>query len=239
MITPNAMYPNRAAHAGILAGENVDLVKRIAYRLISRLPSSVQIEDLIQAGMVGLLEAHERYSPDAGASFATFSGIRIRGAMLDEIRLGDWTPRSVHRAARAAAEASENVERRNGRPAADSEVAAELGVPLADYRKSQSDARASYLTSLEEVTGEEPGAAAPCADDDPQGDAERQNLYEAVVAASDKLPERERLLISLYYDRNLNLRQIAERLGVSESRACQLHGRAISRVRDELQAWAA
>lgn len=247
MTTANAMYANaaQANHrandvVGSLVAEHADLVKRIAYRLISRLPDSVQIEDLIQAGMVGLLEAQERYRPQAGASFATFAGIRIRGAMLDEIRRGDWTPRSVHRAARSVANAQHAIERRCGRVAGEAEVAAEMGVSLAGYRKTVADASSAQLGSLDD-TGID-GAAHEIADNDgvdPSQQAEMQDLYAAVVAASDTLPERERLLMSLYYDQDLNLRQIAERLGVSESRACQLHGRAISRVREQLDSWAA
>lgn len=228
-------------HGDPLIAQHVDLVKRIAYRLVSRLPESVQVEDLIQAGMLGLLEARERYRPDQGASFSTFAGIRIRGAMLDEIRRGDWTPRSVHRASRAAADAQARVENRCNRPALESEIAAELGLSLEHYRRAVCDAAYAQLTSLDE-----PGSDSrphDIADDNeasrPSAVVERQSLYEAIVAASEKLPERERLLIVWYYDQELNLREIAERLGVSESRACQLHGRAISRVRAQLDDWAA
>lgn len=240
MMTPNAMYASSGG-TGPLLNEHVDLVKRIAYRLVSGLPESVQIEDLIQAGMLGLLEAQERYSDDEGASFATFAGIRIRGAMLDEIRRGDWTPRSVHRTARAAADARSRVENRWNRPANDSEIATELGMSLASYQKSQADAVSAQLASLDDAGSDGSQYEVPGADGDsrPSDTVERQSLYEAVIAASQSLPERERLLMNLYYDQDLNLREIAQRLGVSESRACQLHGRAIARVRAQLAGWAA
>lgn len=239
MKTANAMYAP-AQQSNPLVAEHIDLVKRIAYRLVSRLPDSVQVEDLIQAGMLGLLEAHERYREGEGASFSTFAGIRIRGAMLDEIRRGDWTPRSVHRAARAVADAQSTLESRCGRAAGEWEIAAEMGVSMADLRRTVSDASSAYLTSLDDTGPDDTAADVPDIHGaSPQQRFEQESLYRAVVDASDTLPERERLLMTLYYDQGLNLRQIAERLGVSESRACQLHGRAIARVREQLLAWAA
>lgn len=240
MMTPNAMYTSSGG-IGPLTNDHIDLVKRIAYRLVSGLPESVQVEDLIQAGMLGLLEAQERYSNDEGASFTTFAGIRIRGAMLDEIRCGDWTPRSVHRASRAAAEARNRVEHRWNRPANDSEIATELGISLASYRKNQADVASAQLSSLEHGGGDGSQYEVSGSDDRslPSEVVEQQSLYEDVIAASRTLPERERQLMHLYYEHDLKLREIAERMGVSESRACQIHGRAIGRVRERLAGWAA
>lgn len=239
MTTPNAMYAN-GAYPNPLIDEHIDLVKRIAYRLHGRLPDSVQVEDLIQAGMLGLLEAHERFRADEGASFTTFAGIRIRGAMLDEIRRGDWAPRSLHRAARAAAEARRRVEARKGSTAGEAEIAAEMDLSLADYRKTMSDIAGAHLCSLDDGDPDLPPQEIPAGEDcRPLVAVEHENLCAAVADASSHLPDRERLLMSMYYEQNLNLRQIAETLGVSESRACQLHGRAISRVREQLSEWAA
>jgi RNA polymerase sigma factor for flagellar operon FliA len=239
MTTPNAMYANSRV-ANPLIDDHVDLVKRIAYRLHSRLPDSVQIEDLIQAGMLGLLEAHERFREEEGASFSTFAGIRIRGAMVDEIRRGDWAPRSLHRKSRAVAEAQRVIEIREGRPATDAEVAKELGMTAAEYRKTIGDVASAHLHSLDDGDPDMPQQEVAAGDDwRPAFTVERDSLFEAVACASDELPDRERALMSMYYDQDLNLREIAESLGVSESRACQLHGRAISRVRDQLTAWAA
>lgn len=239
-MTPNAMYTHECG-IGQLSGDHVDLVKRIAYRLVSGLPESVQVEDLIQAGMLGLLEAQKRYSDDEGASFATFAGIRIRGAMLDEIRRGDWTPRSVHRASRAADAARSRVEHRWNRPANDNEIATELGVSLANYRKNQADAACAQLGSLDATGGDGSPCEMPVADagDRPSEAVEQQCLFADVKHASQSLPERERRLLELYYEQDYKLRDIAEQLGVSESRACQLHGRAVARVRERLGGWAA
>lgn len=237
MITPNAMYVGARAHAGLVS-DHVDLVKRIAYRLHSRLPDCVQMEDLIQAGMLGLLEAQERYRSDEGASFSTFAGIRIRGAMLDEIRRGDWAPRSLHRATRAIQEAQQRIEHRAGRPASEAELAGEMGLSLEDYRKTVSDVASAHLMSLDDGDPDMPAQEVPAGDEcRPAEMVERDDLRAAVAAASACLPERERRLMSWYYDEELNLREIAERLGVSESRACQLHGRALARVREMLSVW--
>lgn len=234
MMTPNAMYLSVRPHTDLVS-DHVDLVKRIAYRLHGRLPDTVQMEDLIQAGMLGLLEARERYRDGEGASFATFAGIRIRGAMLDEIRRGDWAPRSLHRATRAIQEARQRVESRVGRPAGEAELAAELDLPLDEYRKTLNDAAGAHLTSLDEGNFATLARDVPAAAESrPAEMVEWADLCAAVKAASDCLPERERQLMAWYYDEDLNLREIAERLGVSESRACQLHGRAIARVREKL-----
>jgi len=238
MTVTNTMYASRIGSSPLVE-DNLELVRRIAHRLHSRLPACVQIEDLIQAGMLGLLEAQERYKPGQGASFSTFAGIRIRGAMLDEIRRGDWAPRSLHRAAREANEARHRVEGREGRQAGETEVATEMGVDLIEYRRAVRDSASAYLVSLDD-TGEEGTPPEPVADmSRPQEAVESASLWADVSAANADLPERERLLMSLYYDQGKNLRQIAEVLGVSESRACQLHGRALSRVRERLSGWAA
>lgn len=237
MMTPSAMYAGIGSRAELLS-DHVDLVKRIAYRLHSRLPESVQMEDLIQAGMLGLLEARERYRPGQGASFATFAGIRIRGAMLDEIRRGDWAPRSLHRATRAVQEARQRIEHRAGRPASEAEIAAEMGLSLNDYRKTVSDAVGTHLLSLDDGAADGPARDLPADDASrPAEVVEQADLRAAVAAASASLPERERRLMAWYYDDDLNLREIAERLGVSESRVCQLHGRALARVRERLSGW--
>lgn len=235
----NTMYTGSNSNNPVI-NDNVDLVKRIAFRLHSRLPDSVQVEDLVQAGMLGLLEAHERFDVAAGASFSTFAGIRIRGAMLDEIRRGDWTPRSLHRKSRAVAAAQRRLEARNSRAPSESEIAAEMDMSLADYRKTMGDVCSAHLFSLDDVDGDRPTQdVAADAEARPLPCVEREYLNAAVAAASAKLPERERMLISMYYHQDLNLREIAQTLGVSESRACQLHGRAVKRVRAELTAWAA
>ncbi|MES1929394.1 RNA polymerase, sigma 28 subunit, FliA/WhiG [Salinisphaera dokdonensis CL-ES53] len=217
---------------GLVVDENLELVKRIAWRLHQRLPDCVQIEDLIQAGTIGLLEAWERYQPDEEASFSTFAGIRIRGAMLDEIRRGDWAPRSLHRAARAVKQARADVERRCGRAAASTAVAEEMGMPLNEYRRLCDDVALAHVGSLDSALSDQPALEVSAGDRfAPEAAVEYQDMCEAIQRAAVELPEREQLLMHLYYESGQNLRQIAEQLGVSESRICQLHGRAIRQIR--------
>lgn len=216
-----------------LVAQHVALVKRIAYHLVSRLPASVQVEDLIQAGMIGLLEAARNYNPDQGASFETYAGIRIRGSMLDEIRRSDWTPRSVHRKVRMVAEAVRGIENEKGRDARDHEVAELLGIELEEYHQILQDAAGCRVFSFEDpnVLGDEHDENAMGSQSGPlemlQDDDFRVSLSESISG----LPERERLVMSLYYDDELNLREIGEVLGVSESRVCQIHGQALIRLR--------
>src|SRR5690606_16072227 len=132
-----------------LVAEYAHLVKRIAHHLTARLPASVQVDDLVQAGMIGLLEAASKFDGSRGASFETYAGIRIRGAMLDEVRRGDWAPRSVHRNARRVADAVREVEANTGREAQDKDIAASLGVSLDEYHRMLTDASGARLFSFE------------------------------------------------------------------------------------------
>jgi RNA polymerase sigma factor for flagellar operon FliA len=218
--------------------KHAELVKRIAYHLAGRLPAQVEVEDLIQAGMVGLLEASANFAPDRGATFETFAGIRIRGAMLDALRKLDWAPRSVHRKARAAEEALRDVERELGAAASDAAVAARLGVPVEEYQRIVRDAASCRLLSLDELSdGDE--AADPIADGGvgPLGEVTDGAMRQALALAIGALPERERLMMSLYYEQELNLKEIGAVLGVTESRVCQLHGQALARLRGRLREW--
>ncbi|MCP3869918.1 MAG: RNA polymerase sigma factor FliA [Gammaproteobacteria bacterium] len=215
------------------------LVKRIAYHLVNRLPPNVQADDLIQAGMIGLLEASRNYDPSQGASFETYAGIRIRGAMLDEIRRSDWTPRSVHRKARMVAEAMRGIENEEGRDARDVEVADALGMSLHDYHKILQDASGCRIFSLEELqaVGELPQERRDGAISGPFEGMQRDMFKGELAEAIASLPERERLVIALYYDKELNLREIGHVLGVSESRVCQIHSQATLRLRSRLSEW--
>ena len=220
--------------------DNAELVKRIAYHLVSRLPPSVDVDDLIQAGMIGLLEAASSYSPDGGANFRTYAGIRIRGAMLDEIRRLDWTPRSVHRKVREVSAAVSVIENRTGNDARDLDVAAELGVSLEEYHKTLRDAAATRLCSFEQIIDEENMHEAPSTPDpDPLENLEQSSFVHSLADEIGRLPEREKLVMSLYYDDELNLREIGEILEVSESRVCQIHGQALVRLRARLSDWTA
>lgn len=235
-----ALYASvQAPGLDAIVGQHAALVKRIAYHLMGRLPSNVQIEDLIQAGMVGLLEAARQYDHAQGASFETYAGIRIRGAMLDELRRYDWTPRSVHRKARDVAEAIRVIEARTGRDARDAEVAEYLGLALSEYHQVLQDTVSCRMFSLDELLEAGDTVLDECADSAaPPVEALTQSGFaKALADAIAGLPERERLVISLYYEEELNLREIGEVLGVSESRVCQLQSQAMLRLRARMQDW--
>lgn len=218
--------------ASELVMRHAELVKRIAYHLVGRLPPSVEVDDLMQAGMLGLLEAASNYAPNRGASFETYAGIRIRGAMIDALRKLDWAPRSVHRKARAVAAVVQEIERRTGRDARDTEIAEQLGVRLEEYHAIVQDAASCRLAVLDDAT-----AAAAEGADDPFRETAEEGFRTALAQAVDGLPEREKLVMSLYYSDGLNLKEIGAVLKVTESRACQLHGQALVRLKARLAEW--
>ncbi len=223
-----------------LIERHAPLVKRIAHHLMARLPSSVIVEDLIQSGMIGLIEAARKYDASKGASFETYAGIRIRGSIIDEVRRGDWTPRSVHRNGRRVAESIKVVESRTGRDAQDVEVAAEMGVGLDEYYSLLKDSSGSRLFSFDELReGNEHSAGEEVASDDAHPDElhEDEAFKKALAEAIGSLPEREQLVFALYYDEELNLKEIGLVLGVSESRVSQIHSQAALRLRSRLGSW--
>ena len=221
-----------------LIAAHQSLVRRIAYHLLARLPSSVEVDDLLQAGQLGLIEAAQHFRTDAGASFSTFAGIRIRGAMLDELRKGDWVPRSVHRRARELADAMRRVEARTGHEAADAEVAQELGISLSEYHQHAEDAARAPLMSLDGAAESDPSILDHIAShDSPEREVLRDDFKRALARGIDQLPEREKLVMSLYYQDELNLKEVGAVLGVSESRVCQLHAQALLRLRARLSDW--
>lgn len=216
------------------------LVKRIAYHLMGRLPASVVLDDLLQAGMIGLLEAAKKFDSGKGASFETYAGIRIRGAIIDEVRRGDWTPRSVHRNARRISETMQQIEAATGREATDQEVASEMGVSLAEYHVLLQDSVESRLFSFEELTADDeeaPREQLSSKEPDPSHFTEKGAFTEALSHAIGQLPEREKLVLALYYDEELNLKEIGQVLGVSESRVSQIHSQAAHRLRGKLKDW--
>ncbi|MCL1077660.1 RNA polymerase sigma factor FliA [Parashewanella spongiae] len=214
------------------------LVKKIAHHMLARLPASVQLDDLIQAGMMGLLEASGKFDGSKGAKFETFAGIRIRGSMLDEIRRGDWVPRSVHRNQRMVAQVIDKLEQELGREATDVEIAAELNLPLDEYHHILSDVVAGKIVGIEDLGVSEDVIST---DDTPQDDAfnaiSDEHFQVALVDAIKLLPERDALVLSLYYDEALNLKEIGAVLDVSESRVSQILSQAMIRLKGKLRHW--
>lgn len=215
------------------------LVKRIAYHLMGRLPPTIQADDLIQAGMIGLLEASRNYDEGQGASFETYSGIRIRGAMLDEIRKNDWVPRSVHKKSRVLAQVIRNIEAVTGRDARDSEIADSLGISLDEYHKMLKDASGQRVFSIDEVGADGMSIADSYADDraGPLEGLQSEGFRDHLLEAISSLPERERMVMTLYYDEELNLREIGAIIGVSESRVSQIHSQAVIRLQARMIEW--
>jgi RNA polymerase sigma factor FliA len=232
-----AAYAASSCRPDHLVAEYAFLVKRIAHHLTARLPDSVQVDDLVQAGMIGLLEAASKFDGGRGASFETYAGIRIRGAMLDEVRRGDWAPRSVHRNARRVADAVRQVEASTGKEAQDREIAASMGVPLEEYHRMLSDASGARLFSFEALMESEEGGDEPTGNEEVAGGFERQAFKRELAAAIADLPEREQLVLSLYYDEELNLKEIGAVIGVSESRVSQIMSQSTLRLRARLAEW--
>lgn len=238
-----AYRSNRSVHPGndaaLVVERHGELVRRIAHHLAARLPASVEVDDLIQAGMLGLIDAARNFQADQGAAFETYASIRIRGAMIDEIRRGDWVPRSVHRRYRDVVAATRQVEQGTGRAASAPEIAAVLDVSLDDYHHMIQDAARGQLISLDAQLEEhdgEPRTTAPGAVS-PAREFEHGAFREALGDAIGELPEREQLVLSLYYEQELNLREIGAVLSISESRVCQIHGQAMLRLRARLGDW--
>ena len=232
-------YSGTADQSEHLVTANLELVRRIAHHLAARLPASVQIEDLVQSGMIGLIEASRQFHSGQGATFATYAGIRIRGAMIDELRRSDWTPRSVHRNSRRIAEAIQQVESREGRAATDREIAGELGVALDDYHAMLQDSASAQILGLEDLFGEDTDSDRwlPGGGPGPGEHFELDRLRDALAQALAGLPEKERLVLALYYDEELNLREIGAILGVTESRVSQIRSQALHRLRVRLNEW--
>jgi RNA polymerase sigma factor for flagellar operon FliA len=216
------------------------LVKRLAHHMIARLPASVRLEDMVQAGLIGLVDAIGRFEEAQGAQFETYATQRIRGAMLDELRAHDWLPRGVRAAQKRVEAAAARLEQRLGRAATEAELAAALGVSLHEYQQLLDQAHGGQLLYYEDF-GEDDEAFLDRALADPAaGPAEAvedERFRAALVAAIEELPEREKLLMSLYYEEELNFREIAAVFGVSESRVCQIHSQAVARLRAKLGHW--
>lgn len=220
-----------------LIEKHTGLVQKIAYHLMARLPASVLVDDLLQSGMIGLLEAARNFDGSKGASFETFSGIRIRGAMLDEMRRGDWVPRSVHKNSREISNAISAVEKRNAGDAKESEIASQLGVTLAKYQQMLRDVNCAKLVNYEDLGGAEATFSSSVNSEvDPTFNCVSESEYsEQLLLMIKQLPEREALVLSLYYDEELNLKEIGLVLELGESRVSQILSQALHRLKAKAQ----
>lgn len=236
------MVANAACPAALSSEQVVNdyqtLVTRIAQHTLHRVPPNLQLEDLIQVGMIGLLEAVNNFSDEHGASFETYAGIRIRGAMLDEVRRQDWTPRSVHKKARMVSKAIQQIEHETGRDARDSEVAALLDIDMQEYHKILRDNQDTRLASMDELLQTSDRVGITNDDENEPLDGLSQNGFQQALSdAIASLPERECLVIKAYYEDEINLREIGAQLGVSESRVCQIHSQAVLRLKARMGTW--
>ena len=216
-----------------ILNKHASLVQRIAYHLSARLPASVVVDDLIQVGMIGLLDASQNYDPSQGAQFETYATIRIRGAMLDELRRNNWAPKSVHRRTRELMEATARIESRKGRDARPEEVAREMDISVDEYHEMLLETNTCRILSFVDLSsdGNFDDNTLDSGSSTPLQNMQQEEFQSQLAEAIDELPEREKLVINLYYDEEFNLREIGEVLGVSESRVSQLMGQAHLRIR--------
>lgn len=217
------------------------LVKRIAYHLMAKLPASVQVDDLIQAGLMGLMDAAKNYDNTLGAQFETYAAQRIRGSMLDELRQADWLPRTVRKSLRQIEAAINKLEQKNQRAPNEEEVAKAMDIDLSVYQQMLLDARGHQLLYYEDLQDSDDSdffeRHVAGKNGDPLQMLEDAGFRKVLAQSISVLPEREKQMMGMYYEQELNLREIGEVLGVSESRVCQLHGQAVARLRVKLLEW--
>lgn len=217
------------------------LVRKLAHHMMAKLPPSVEVDDLIQVGLIGLSDALSRYEPAQGVQFETFATQRIRGAMLDELRGSDWMSRSSRKGQKDIEVAMRRLEHVLGRTPLESEIAAQMGLPLAEYQGLLGKVRGTQLVYLEDMhRGDDDDDSyldRHVADTkaDPLNVLRDQRLRESLVAAIKALPEREQYIMSMYYEQDMNLKEIAAVLDVTESRICQLHSQSIARLRAKMR----
>jgi RNA polymerase sigma factor FliA len=227
---------------GDYAKQYAPLVRRIAHQMIAKLPANVELDDMIQAGMIGLMDAVNRFEETHGTQFEVYAASRIRGSMLDELRAGDWLPRSARKGQRDIENAIHRLEQRLKRAPAESEIAGEMGLSVGEYQEALNEARGAQLLYFDDLGGGdddddylERHVAVEGAD--PSEILRDKRFRGALVNAIEELPERERQLMSMYYEQDMNLREIGSVMGVTESRVCQLHSQAVARLRAKLKSW--
>ncbi len=225
-----AQLKRPAAERDRLIAEHIDVARRISMRMARRCPDWVTREDLVAAAMLGLTEAADRYDATRNEPFIAFAEKRIRGAVLDELRRGDIMPRRVRQLARKIGTTIQQLERTLGRHPTDEEVAAQLEVPIDEYR-----AELEQLVHVTIGAFEENADEVSSSETSPEVGAARRQAMSRVRAALPQLDQRDLLVLSLYYNEELTYSEIAEVLSITTSRVCQLHGRAIARLRTEIE----
>lgn len=222
------------------------LVRRLAHQMVARLPANVELDDMVQAGMMGLMDAVGRYEESQGTQFEHYAASRIRGAMLDELRANDWLPRSARKSQRDIENAIHRLEGKLKRAPTESEIARELNISISEYQEMLNEARGAQLVYFDDLGGgsgdDEDYLERHVADTsegggDPGAFLRDKRFRNALVGAIGELPERERLLMGMYYEQDMNLREIGAVMGVTESRVCQLHSQAVARLRSKLKHW--
>ena len=221
--------------------DHVPLVKSMAQRLAQRLPSQVEMNDLISVGMLGLIDAAGRYKPTLGVPFDAFARRRVHGAMLDALRELDWAPRSLRRLRRSMDSAVANLRHTLGREPEEAEIASAMDLSPKEYDKALEQLRTLEIGSLRQLEAPAPDGTSLlelCVDpgEGVFAQLERKELREHLARAIEQLPERERQILALYYEQELTLAEIGEVIGVGESRVCQLRSLALSRLRTALRA---
>ncbi|VAX17219.1 RNA polymerase sigma factor for flagellar operon [hydrothermal vent metagenome] len=219
------------------------LIKFIAHRLAMRLPPNIEVDDLISAGVIGLIDAIEKFNPDKETQFKTYAEIRVRGAMLDELRSLDWVPRSVRQKASTVSSAYAKLEQQLGRPAEDDEVSEAMGLSIAEFHTFLQQSSGQPILSIEDLGGTSKDGEkrdlmeilAGTKETDPETLARLSEIRSIIARAIDELPEKDRLLISLYYYEELTMKEIGEVLDITESRVSQIHTKCVFRLRSKLR----
>lgn len=218
-------------------GESLTGVRYLASRLASRLPAHVDVEDLVQVGLMGLIQSAHRYDSERGVKFQTYANRRIQGAMLDYLRSLDWRPRSVRRRNRKLAQAVAAVEQRTGAAVSEEELSAEIGLSalelrewMQDYASAGSNAAPSFQDGRAD-DAEDPLASIADPGQSPEEAVEEEEMRSVVAKAIDHLPENERAVLSLYYYEHFTMKEIGKVLGVKQARVSQLHSQAVRRLR--------
>ncbi|MEE8557166.1 MAG: FliA/WhiG family RNA polymerase sigma factor [Myxococcota bacterium] len=222
--------------------EHTPLIRYIVNRIAVRLPSHIDLDDLHNTGVIGLMDAIEKYDPEKNCKFKTYAEFRIKGAILDQLRSLDWVPRSVRQKSRRLEKAYLDVEQRLGRSASQHEVADSLGLELDEFHFLVSQVRGVSMVNLDELRSGNDSENSGFGDifedvkaENPFHSLKSRELRQAVAECIASLPEKERLVISLYYFEDLNMKEIGNVLGITESRVCQIHTKAVGRLRSKLK----